>query len=443
MERQVISKVMWRLIPMIIFLYILNYLDRVNVGIAKLQMKADLGMSEGVFAFGFSIFFIGYCVFEVPSNIMMAKVGARFWIARIMVSWGICSVAMMFVKGETSFYIIRFLLGVAEAGFFPGMILYLSYWIPARERSKAGAFFLTATALAQFIGQPLGTSIMKMNGVGGMTGWQWLFLLEGMPTIFIGFIVYLLLDDGPANCKWLNDDERTWLLERMHQENAAKGHGAEHHDMSLAFKDKNALMLCVVYCMLMLGFYLLQYWTPTIIKNVTHEPDDRYVGIFGAIPFLAAAIQMALIGKYSDACGAPAKCVSYSCFAGAVGLAVVAVFFKTSAPLTVAGLTLAAMGIFGTLGPFWALPSQYLSGVAAAAGIALINSAGNLNGGFVGNNVMGYSKQTGLIVDAAALIIAGIITLRMHLARTPAATSGLKCDTVPAGTGEHLVTSPK
>lgn len=415
---RIVRKVLLRIVPFMILLYLLNYLDRVNISFAKLEMNAALGFSDSIYGFGVSIFFIGYCFFEVPSNLMMEKVGARLWIARIMISWGLISSLMMFITGAWSYCGMRLLLGVAEAGFFPGMILYLTYWVPAKQRAQAGAWFLTSTALSGVLGSPLAAVILKLDGAFGIEGWRWLFLLEGIPSILLGFVVLIYLKDRPAQARWLSPDEQAQLAACLKSEQSAcAAHG--HTSMWPALKDKKVWLLSLIYVLLLFGFYGIQYWTPTIIKAVSNESDQN-VALLTAIPYLAAAIGMVAAGWSSDRFGERRLHVAFCAFLGCAGM-VAACFATASTTATIAALSVAAIGIFGTLGPFWALPPAFLGGTAAAAGIALINSLGNLGSGFIGPNIMGVLKDitkshvAGLAVFAGALFISGCITLFVRL----------------------------
>ena len=424
MEQCVTAKVMRRLIPFMIFLFILNYLDRVNIGFAQLEWKTSLDFTAAIYGFGASIFYVGYCLFEIPSNLMLEKVGARIWIARIMISWGLVTVGMMFIQGPQSFYLFRVLLGVAEAGFFPGMILYLTYWVPAKERGQAVAWFLTSTALSGVVGGPLASAITGLGGVWDLAGWQWLFLIEGTFTVIVGFLVLVVLTDRPKDAKWLTPEERAWLIERLEQERQAQQQRA-HADLGPALKSAKVWMLSSVAFLIMFGFYGIQYWTTELIKSIS-TISDRWVAMISAIPFLAGAIAMVIVAKQSDRTGERQRYVTIYAFIGAAGFAIVCL--SNSIYLTVLGLSVAAVGVFGTMGPFWALPATFLQGTAAAAGIALINSIGNLGSGLLGPNIMGKLKVMtdsyvpGVAVFATALFGAACLSVFIQT-RPPSATS--------------------
>jgi ACS family tartrate transporter-like MFS transporter len=409
--------------------YLLNYIDRVNVSFAKLRMFADLGFdqntAEAVYGLGAGIFFISYFLFEVPSNLIMERVGARLWMARIMISWGLISAAMMFVNNAFWFYALRFLLGAAEAGFAPGILLYLTYWLPVREQGKATAMFLTSTAIAGAIGAPLSTAIMKLEGSSlfghSLHGWQWLFLLEGIPSVVFGVVLLLWLTDRPDHARWLSADERQWLVRHLEQERA-KRRRPGHHSLLDGLTSGRVWYLNLIYCAMMFGFQAFNYWLATIVKEVTKLTDDFHVGLISSIPFVAAAIGMVLIGRHSDGTGERRWHVAICALVAAGGCLVCA---ATDSPyVAVAALTVGAVGLWGTLGPFWALPPGFLTGSAAAAGIAMINSIGNLGGGFLGPHTIGILKsryqsyKPGLLVAAGALVVAAILTAAMRRAAT-------------------------
>jgi MFS transporter, ACS family, tartrate transporter len=388
METVVFTRVRLRLIPFMFLLYVVNYLDRVNIGFAALQMNRDLGFGPEVYGIGAGIFFWGYLLFEIPSNLLMDRVGARIWIARIMVGWGLVSTSMMFVHSVPAFYGLRFLLGVAEAGFFPGMILYLTYWFPASERAKAVAQFMTATAIAGVIGGPLSGSLLTLNGTLGLSGWQWLFLLEGLPSILLGVVVFIYLTDRPEQAYWLTDEQRTWLIARMKEDRAARataGAGAGQHASVIdALVNPIVWLFAMLYFCIVVCFYGVTFFLPTIVKHLSGLSDFQ-VGLVAAIPYVVAAVTMVLVGMSSDRTGERHLHLAASAIVGAVGLALSSM--TTEPILALVTLSIAAAGIWGGLGPFWAMPTAYLSGTAAAGGIALINSIGNL-GGFLGPSVV-------------------------------------------------------
>jgi len=426
-QARTVNKVMLRLIPFIVGLYVFNYLDRVNVAFAKLTMNADLGFSETVYGFGAGIFFAGYFIFEVPSNLVMERVGARLWMARIMISWGLISSAMLFVKGPIAFYTLRFLLGAAEAGFAPGILLYLTYWIPVKQQARAVAWFLTSTALAGMLGSPIAGALLKLDGAAlfgwELKGWQWLFLLEGIPSVIGGFSVLWLLTDRPERAAWLTPDERQWLKRHLAAERTQR-EGLGHTSLAHAFTNGRVWLLNLTYCMLMFGFQGTNFWLPTIIKRVTRLEDNLRVGLLAAIPYCCAMLAMVLVGRHSDRTGERRWHVAACACVGAAGM--LACALTDSPVLAIAALALAAAGIWSTLGPFWALPPAFLSGTAAAAGIALINSIGNLGGGFFGPYVMGKLKdrtqsyKAGLVLDAVALVLAAALALCFRRADPPA-----------------------
>src|SRR5262245_46373534 len=411
-EPALLSKLTRRLIPFMFVLYIVSYLDRINVGFAALRLNEALNFDPAVFGLGAGIFFIGYFVFEVPSNLIMERVGARIWVARILVTWGIISSAMMFLNGRLMFYVLRFLLGIAEAGFFPGMILYLTYWFPAEARGRAVARFMTATAIAGVIGGPISGLLLAMDGAVGLAGWQWLFLIEGIPAIVLGFITLAYLPDGPKHASWLEDEEKEWIVLRLQRErDEARSHS--HHTLGEALRSARVWTLAFIYFAVIMSFYGISLWLPQIVQSFSGM-SDLAVGFISAVPYLAASIGMVIVGKNSDRTRERRLHVALSAFAGATGLAAAAILKNPLAEL--AALSLAAIGIWGTLGPFWAMSSEILSGTGAAAGIALINSVGNL-GGFLGPYLVGLvRKQTDsfalpLLALAVWPLIGAVVTL--------------------------------
>jgi MFS family permease len=376
-------------------------------------MLTDLKFSETIYGLGAGIFFIGYFIFEVPSNIALHRFGARKWIARIMLSWGVISAAMIFVKTPTAFYVLRFLLGVAEAGFFPGIILYLTYWFPSSRRAKITAMFMTGIPIAGVIGGPLSGWILNtFNGTGGMVGWRWLFLLEALPSIIGGIAVLFYLDDKISAAKWLSAEEKSQLEKGLANES---GH-IEVHSASGAFTNRRVWVLCLCYFGIIMGLYGISFWLPTLIK-ASGVNDAFNVGLLTMIPYGAAAIAMVLLGRSSDRSKERRWHVALPAVIGAIGL-VASTLVPHSVALAVVSLTFATIGILGALCQFWAIPPAFLGGVAAAAGIALINSVGNL-AGFVSPYLVGWIKDMthstdmGLYCVAASLLVAAAIVLTM------------------------------
>ena len=410
LEKRVVRRVTVRLIPYLFILYIVAYLDRINVGFAALQMNAELHLTDAVFGIGGGIFFIGYFLFEIPSNLILHRVGARLWIARIMVSWGIVASLMMFVVGPKSFYALRFFLGLAEAGFFPGVILYLTYWFPEKYLARTVAFFMTATALAGVIGGPVSGVLLNMHGSGGISGWQWLFLLEGLPAVILGIVTLFYLPEGPAKAGWLPEDERAWLLARLAAEQSGK-HQEGKRSLSEALKSARVWGFCLVYFALIVAMYGITLWMPLIIKGMAVS-SDLMVGIVSVIPYLGAASFMVIVGMSSDRTGERRLHVAGSLAVAALGFVL---SLSAGSPAgKVFCLVVAAAGIWGALGPFWAFAGSFLSGTGAAAGIALINSIGNL-GGFTGPTLMGFLRNSTGSYDKGLLVL-GLIVLAGSLA---------------------------
>jgi D-galactonate transporter len=410
-EEATYRKVAWRLTPLLMLCYVVAYLDRVNVGFAKLGMSTDLGLSDAVYGFGAGIFFIGYFIFEVPSNIILHRVGARVWIARIMVTWGVVSMLTMFITTPTMFYVMRFLLGLAEAGFFPGIILYLTYWYPAQRRGRMTTWFMTAIAISGVVGGPISGYILKaFNGANGWHGWQWLFLLEGIPSVIVGILVFIVLDDRISKAKWLTQDERDLLERNIAAEDATK----EDHSIGKVMSSPRVLLMSLIYFSFVMGLYGVSFWLPTIIKS-TGVTDAFMIGLLSAIPFAAAVIAMVLIARSADRTRERRWHVALPGFAGALGL-VLSVVWAHDTTLAMAGLTLATMGILTTLPLFWSLPTAFLAGTGAAAGIAMINSIGNL-AGFLSPYAVGWLKgatsstDSGMYMLAAFMILGGVLAV--------------------------------
>jgi ACS family tartrate transporter-like MFS transporter len=406
-----LRKVAWRLVPFLCLLYMFNILDRANVGFARLTMQDELGMSNEAFDIGFGLFYFGYLLFEVPSNLLLRRVGARRWIARIMISWGIVSAATLAVQGRWSFYLVRILLGVAEAGFFPGIILYLTYWFPARERARVMAWFMAAIALASVLGNPLSGAIMEyLNGVKGLAGWQWLFLLEGIPSVLLGFVVFYWLTDVPEEADWLAPEERAWLAETMRREeqDRQKQHEA---DRLRALMDGRVWLLICLYFTVAVGSNASGAYFPTLIKGQYQDWSPFQIGLLLTLPHLAAIAGMTLISTHSDRTGERRGHVAFSALLAAAGWSLAAL--APSPGLVLAGFCLAQTGMMSMLPTFWTLPTTFLSGAAAAGGIALINSVANL-GGLMGPTILGK----GGLWSMAAILFAGAL-LALCVRREP------------------------
>lgn len=425
-EQALVTRIALRLVPFLFLLYVVAYLDRVNVGFAQLQMKHDLGFSDRVYSVGAGIFFLGYFLFEVPSNLILERVGARRWIARIMFTWGLIAMAMMFIRGTTSFIALRFLLGLAEAGFFPGVILYMTYWFTAAERARIVAWFMTANAVAYIFGGPVSGLLLNLRGVGGLLGWQWLFLLEGIPAVLLGGVVLIYLPDSPEKAPWLSPDEKSWMRRRMQAE---QDHKSQHGKLSMrdALVHPTVWLFCALYFTMVVGMYGIGLWLPQLIKNF-QGLSDLQVGLLTAIPYLTAAVAMVLVAWNSDRTRERRFHLAISAFIGALGLALGA---RLHSPvLQLAALSVAAGGMWSTLGPFWSMPTAFLGGTAAAGGLALINSVGNL-GGFVGPFLVGYVKDIthsfsgGLLVLAASMIVAGFLAISTRGLAMPPVESDL------------------
>ncbi len=418
LEAAALAKVRRRLLPFLFVLYIVAYLDRINVGFAALQMNRALGISDAIFGFGAGLFFAGYFIFEIPSNLILARVGARRWIARIMLSWGVVAIAMVAVQGAASFCALRFMLGVAEAGFFPGVILYLTRWFPAYQRAHAVAIFMTAAAVAGIVAGPISGALLMMHETLGIAGWQWLFLLEGIPAIALGVAVAILLPDGPEDARWLAADERDALRAMLERERSSAA-GAQEYRLCDGLKDPRVWLLALIYFGIVFGLYGVSFWLPQIVQGF-RASSDFAIGLITAIPFIVAAIAMVRVGAIADARsirdGGRCRVLAVCAFAGAAGFILSAIAREPMFEL--AAIALGAAGIFSTFGPFWAIPPEFLGGTAAAGAIALINSLGNL-GGFCGPYVIGLMKESthsfrgGLATLAVALAISGALALTL------------------------------
>jgi ACS family tartrate transporter-like MFS transporter len=419
-QHATIRRITWRLIPFMMLLYFIAFIDRQNVGFAATTMNVNLGISEAVFGFGAGAFFLGYFLFEVPSNLLLHRFGARLWIARIMITWGLISGATAFVVGARSYIAVRILLGVAEAGFFPGMILYLTYWFPAATRARMTALFVAAIPISGIIGAPVSGYLLDMNQVGGLHGWQWMFLLEAVPALLIGLIVPFYLTDRPKHARWLRPEQIDWLEKTLEGESRQK----PHLPLLRALVLPSILALSSVYFCMMVGLYGLSFFMPKVLHEVGTTADEmKWVA---ALPPACGALLMFFWGQHSDRTGEREWHTAAALFLGALGFSLAAlVANKTIAAqfapvvnqsLTVLGFILVAIGIYSGMATFWPLPSMRLSGTAAAGGIAVVNSIGNL-GGFVGPSTIGALKDTrfgytgGLLVTGVLMALGAVLVV--------------------------------
>lgn len=403
-----LDRVRGRLIPFLFVLYLVAYLDRVNVSFAATEMGSDLGLTAAAYGLGAGIFFLGYFLFEVPSNLLLRRFGARHWIARILVSWGIISGLTAFVTTEWQFYLVRFLLGVAEAGFFPGIVLYLTYWVPRAERARSMSLFLTATAVAGLIGAPISGLLLSMDGHLGLQGWQWLFIVEAIPAIILGVVVWRSLPDGPHEARWLTREQQTALTETLEED--ARANPAKER-LGAAFRSGSVWLLSLLYLSIVIGFYGISLWLPLIVKRDYPGLSSLQLGLVTAIPYLCAVVAMVLVGRSSDRRRERTWHLAVPLMASALGLLGAAL---TGSALALIATCVATAGVYAGIGPFWTLPPAFLRGAAAAAGIAWINSVGNL-GGFIGPYTLGRLTDSsvgisgGLIVLSAVTVIAALL----------------------------------
>ncbi|MEJ2889743.1 MFS transporter [Actinomycetospora aeridis] len=426
---RVYQKITRRLVPFLFVCYAAAYLDRVNVGFAKLQLQDDLAFSDTVYGIGAGIFFVGYIVFEVPSNLLLHKVGAKWWIARIMVTWALISGAMAFTSSATMFYVLRFLLGVAEAGFIPGILLYLTYWFPAHRRGRVTAIFLAAIPAATIVGGPLsGWILSALDEVGGLGGWQWMFLIEAVPSLVLGLLVLRYLDNTVDDARWLTAEEKAVVHRDLAAEEATREGG--HGSVRAAMLSGRVWLLCGIYFTIALGIYLVSFWLPTIIKN-SGVDDTLTIGLLTAVPYVVAVVAMVAWSAHGDRTGERRWHTVIPCLVTALGLVLTAVFLQNTA-LAVGAMVLVAAGVSTAQAAFWSIPSALLSGAGAAAGIALVNSIGNI-GGAVATSLVGWlsdltgSAASSLYPFGAVLLVGGLLVLlvprsvddRVGTARTP------------------------
>jgi ACS family tartrate transporter-like MFS transporter len=414
LERQTMSRVARRLLPLLMACYFVAYLDRVNVGFASLTMNKALGFTSAVYGFGGGIFFLGYFIFEVPSNILLSKVGARVWIARILITWGIISACTAFIAGPLSFYSVRFLLGIAEAGFFPGIILYLTWWFPSYYRSRIVGVFMAAIPISNILGSLVSGFLLDLDGWLGIAGWQWLFIMEAAPAVILGVVFWLYMTDWPSQASWLLPAQRDWLIARLDAEQSQR-EAIRHYSLKQALLDRRVLLLSLVYFGGTFAGYGIVLFQPQIVHRLA--AGFGMTGIVNAIPYVFAAGAMVLWGRHSDHTGERPRHVAIAYAVGAAGL--IATALMTDPVLTMVTLVIAAMGQSSTGPTFWSLPTAMLSGTAAAGGIALINALGNL-GGFFGPYLFGLIKDAsggsftlGLMALALGPIVSASIVLAL------------------------------
>lgn len=417
LEHLTLKKITWRIVPFVMFAYFIAFFDRINIGFAALTMNQDLGFSSTVFGVGAGMFFIGYFLTDIPSNIILQKVGPRIWLARIMVSWGAIAACMMFVETATGFYILRFLLGVAEAGFFSGIILYLSTWFPVKRRAQVIAFFMAAAPISAMLGSPLAGTILSLHGALGLKGWQLMFLIDAVAAILLGIFTLFYLNDRPEKNRWLNQKETDWLITTLAQERNAQGSQAKT-SIWKGLTDIRVLTLAVVYFGTSAGLYSLNIWSPQFIKSFGLSTFQ--IGFVNAIPAALSVVAMILWAKHSDKTKERTWHVVSACLLACVGFILAGSLH--SLPLAIFALILANIGISSCKPPLWSIPSLFLNGPAAAAGLAAINSIGNL-GGFAGPAVIGWLKETtgdfslALYCVAGMLVISALLTLSIEINR--------------------------
>ena len=420
-------KISWRIIPVLFICYILAYLDRVNIGFAKLGMKQEDWFSDAVFATGSGIFFIGYFLFEVPGNLLMHRVGARIWMTRIMISWGVMSALCATASSPKMFYLLRFLLGVAEAGFFPGVILYLTYWFPRKYRARMVALFMSAVALAGVLGSPLSGWLLEMHsGWMGTRDWQWLFIMEGIPSILLGIALPFLLTDRPEKAKWLTDEERKTVVDAMAGDaSLVKAEGGGRHGLMDAFRSGKVWVFAAIYFGIVVGLYGVSFWMPQILQNI-FAGDKFKIGLYAAVPWTCATVGMILFGRHSDKTGERRWHTAGAAFVGAL-----AFFVAGSGGLSNIGVLVAlSVGITAVLSAcatFWSLPTAILTGAAAAAGIAWINSVGNL-AGYLSPELIAYLKthydiSTAIRSMSVFMAMSGVLVLAVWRRKAEGATT--------------------
>jgi ACS family tartrate transporter-like MFS transporter len=387
------GRIAWRLIPYMFLLYIVAYMDRVNVGFAAMDMKRQLHFSDTIYGTGAGIFFLGYAFCDLPSSLLLRRFGTRVWIARIMISWGFVCAGMVFIGSPASFYLLRFLLGVAEAGFVPGMLLYLTFWFPSHERARAVAKFMTATSLAGVVGAPLSSALLRLDGARGLSGWQWLFLMEGVPTVLLGISVLFVLKDSPSDAAWMSAEGKQWLAVELERDRAVYG-AAEHHRLGDAFRLPAVWLLAGVYIVIQIGVYVVNLWMPLILSGIGERSAEAanasLIARYATLPYLLAAIFTVVVGRTSDRWnerrwhlfGCMALAAGGFCWAAKAG----------NIATALCAMSLVAIGLWSTMGPFWALMTRMVGGAAATGAVATITMIGGF-GGFLGPYLTGWLRD--------------------------------------------------
>ncbi|WP_322106549.1 MFS transporter [Paraburkholderia sp. J41] len=428
-QHRLYSKIASRLLPLLLLMYVVSFLDRINVGFAKLQMAGSIGLSDAQYGLGAGIFFLGYCVFEIPSNLMLHRVGARLWIARIMIVWGLVTMLTLLVQGPRSFYAARVLLGVAEAGFYPGIILYLTTWFPTKVRSQIMAIFICGIVIAGMLGGPISGGIMAgLDGAWGFAGWQWLFALEGLPAILLGIVCLRSLPNGPASARWLTDEERTLHEEDQRRDRAAtRSLPGQAYRIGLVFRNRNIWLLVIANFSNLATSYAVSFWMPQIVRNFGLTKNLAVIGLITSAPFLLAGIAMLFAGRYADRTGDRRRPLCVGLFVACVGLTMTGLYMSVPGA-AFSGLVLACVGTMVATPTLWALPGMFLSGSAAAAGIALMTTVGNLSG-YVAPFLIGVIKEAtgsmayGFILLAGFALAGMIAVLYAPVTRTPGSPS--------------------
>jgi ACS family tartrate transporter-like MFS transporter len=426
-EQSATRKVFWRIVPYCFALYVISYLDRANIGYAALEMNKELALTSEAFGFAAGIFFIGYFLFEVPSNVALNKYGARIWISRILITWGVVAVGTAFVQTATQLYVLRFLLGVAEAGFFPGIIIYLTYWFRAKEQATTVALFTAAIPVSYLLGAPLSTWIMDHVSGFGLSGWRWMLMLEGGPAVIAGILNYFIMADRPEQAKWLTEEERNWLAEELRKDHAAPAN-VQHLGVIAAITNPKVLFLSAIYFIYQVGNLGIGMWMPQIIKGLAGSLTNFQVGLIAMLPYAFATVAMVLWSRNSDRTGERQKHSAFPLLCGAVALALTGL---VSQPTIAMGLiSLALAGLYAFKSPFWSLPGLFLSRSTAAVSIAAINSIGNL-GGFAGPYAIGVIKDWtgsayGGLLFLSGLLLASFLMTWFARMETPVVTRAAK-----------------